>query len=128
MFKPTRAQILQAWDDREEGRPLSKEMALYLDKLDKAMDVSAVETQTDTQLEEAKLLAVEYDKVLDKLAALPDRVLTLLAPQFPHVTRAARGKQTRDHNKKQYEEQTARLSKLGKVDWSRYTLSEPPNE
>lgn len=41
MFKPTRAQVLQAWDDREEGKPLSKEMALYLDKLEQLEESNA---------------------------------------------------------------------------------------
>lgn len=34
MFKPTKEQVVQAWEDRDEGRPLSKEMLAHLEKLE----------------------------------------------------------------------------------------------
>lgn len=57
MFKPTRAQILQAWDDREEGRPLSKEMALYLDRLEQVEESNAQAAEESRRAVKAALKA-----------------------------------------------------------------------
>lgn len=103
-FKPTREQLNQAWDDREAGRPLSADMRLYLEKLDKAMLSGAVEVTVDRQLEEAKDLARQYEELLAKLATYPDEVITKLHQYYPQVNKAIRGKQTRDYNAMQEEQ------------------------
>lgn len=35
MFKPTKQQVQQAWDDIEEGRPVSKDMRLHLEAIER---------------------------------------------------------------------------------------------
>jgi len=49
-FKPTKAQVLQAWEDRDEGLPLSKDMELYLDGLEQQEQANAQAAQESTRL------------------------------------------------------------------------------
>ena len=44
-FKPAKEQVLQAFEDREEGRPLSKDMEVYLDRLDRDEQANAQAAQ-----------------------------------------------------------------------------------
>lgn len=57
MFKPTKEQILQAWEDRDEGRPLSKEMDLYLQKLEEREQSNAAAAESANQAVKTALRA-----------------------------------------------------------------------
>ena len=57
MFKPTKDQILQAWEDRDEGKPLSKEMLMYLEKLEQQEQVNRTASENADQAIKAALRA-----------------------------------------------------------------------
>lgn len=57
MFKPTKEQILKAWEDRDEGRPLSKDMLLYLEKLEQQEQANFAATEAANQAIKAALRA-----------------------------------------------------------------------
>ena len=114
--KPSREEIVQAWEDFEAGRPVSADMRAVLDRLNQAVDTGAQELKEEADYQKAIALAVDYDSMLEQLAVLPDRILTRLSGKFPHVSRAAHGKRTRDQNKiweeKRRAEMTARLKNI----------------
>lgn len=46
-FKPSKDEILQAWDDLESGKPISKEMSAYLKQLEqRELENSATADET----------------------------------------------------------------------------------
>jgi len=97
--KPSREEIVQAWEDLESGRPVSADMRAVLKKLNEAVDTGAQELKDESDYQQAIALAKSYDAIVEQLSILQDRVLTRLSGNFPHVSRAAHGKRARDQNK-----------------------------
>jgi hypothetical protein len=108
--KPSREEIVQAWEDQEAGRPVSADMRAVLDRLDRAVETGAQELKEEADYQKAIALAADYDSILEQLAVFPDRLLTRLSGKFPHVSRAAHGKRTRDQNKIWEEKRRAEMT------------------
>jgi hypothetical protein len=98
MLKPTKEQLFQAMEDRDEGRPITSDMEKALEIFDAAWAQDSAQRQRDADILTARALIKDYDAVLEKLSKIPESVLTLLASESPHSVRAARGKLMRDAN------------------------------
>ena len=98
MLKPSKEQLFQAMEARDEGRPISSDMAKALEIFDAAWAQDSAQRQKDSDIATARGLIKDYDALLEKLSRIPEDVLTLLASESPHSVRAARGKLMRDAN------------------------------
>ena len=68
MLKPTKEQLFQAMEARDEGHPISSDMAKALEIFDAAWAQDSAQRQRDSDIATARGLIKEYDVLLEKLA------------------------------------------------------------
>jgi len=66
-FKPTKEQILQAWDDLDAGKPISKEMRVYLEELEELEQENAAAAKDTSEWAKREQRANDMVRVWSEL-------------------------------------------------------------